>query len=68
MATTPKGVKAIKSALKKPAKLKKTANELIKKAKKLRPQGQVAKAQKLETKAEKLQSGPRSCTRSRSAR
>lgn len=55
MATTPKGLKALKSAIKKPAKLKKTANKLFKKAKKLRQQGQVAKAQKLEKKAKKLQ-------------
>ena len=54
MATTKAGVKAVKAAIKKPAKLKAQAKALLKKAKKLRAEGQIAKAKKLEKKAAKL--------------
>ena len=54
MGTTNAGVKAIKAAIKKPAKLKAQAKQLLKKAKKLRAEGKIAKAKKLEAKAAKL--------------
>jgi hypothetical protein len=54
MKTTKAGIKAVKAAIKKPAKLRATAKALIKKAKKLRALGQIAKAKKLEKKAAKL--------------
>jgi hypothetical protein len=54
MGTTNAGVKAIKTAIKKPAKLKAQAKQLLKKAKKLRAEGKIAKAKKLEAKAAKL--------------
>jgi hypothetical protein len=54
MKTTKAGVKAVKAAIKKPAKLKAQAKKLIKKAKILRAQGQIAKAKELEAKAAKL--------------
>ena len=54
MNTTKAGVKAIKAAIKKPAKLKAQAKQLIKKAKKLRAEGKIGKANKLEAKAAKL--------------
>ncbi len=54
MNTTNAGVKAIKAAIKKPAKLKAKAKQLLKKAKKLRAEGKIAKAKKLEAKAAKL--------------
>ena len=54
MGTTNAGVKAIKTAIKKPAKLKAQAKQLLKKAKKLRAEGKIAKAKELEAKAAKL--------------
>ena len=54
MGTTNAGVKAIKTAIKKPAKLKAQAKQLLKKAKKLRAEGKIAQAKKLEAKAAKL--------------
>jgi hypothetical protein len=54
MQTTKAGVKAVKAAIKKPAKLKAQAKQLLKKAKKLRAEGKIAKAKKLEAKAAKL--------------
>jgi hypothetical protein len=54
MGTTNAGVKAIKTAIKKPAKLKAQAKQLLEKAKLLRAEGKIAKAKKLEAKAAKL--------------
>jgi hypothetical protein len=54
MGTTNAGVKAIKTAIKKPAKLKAQAKQLLKKAKKLRAEGKIAKAKELEAKAAEL--------------
>jgi hypothetical protein len=54
MPTTAKGIKAIKAAIKKPAKLKAKARQLLKKAKELRAQGKIAQAKELEAKAAKL--------------
>ena len=54
MKTTKAGVKAIKAAIKKPAKLKAQAKKLLKKAKMLRAEGKIAKAKELEAKAAKL--------------
>ena len=54
MNTTNAGVKAVKAAIKKPAKLKATAKQLLKKAKKLRAEGKIAEAKKLEAKAAQL--------------
>ena len=54
MKTKKAGVKAVKAAIKKPAKLKAQAKQLLKKAKILRAQGQIAKAKVLEAKAAKL--------------
>jgi hypothetical protein len=54
MQTTKAGVKAVKAAIKKPAKLKAQAKQLLKKAKKLRAEGKIAQAKKLEAKVAKL--------------
>jgi hypothetical protein len=54
MDTTNAGAKAVKAAIKKPAKLKAQAKQLLTKAKKLRAEGKIALAQELEAKAAKL--------------